>query len=151
VILYLDTSAFIKHYLHETGSKLVNEWIDGATLSGTNLITRIEMVATFAKLMRMRVVLRKNATTLIELFQNDWIDYVRLPVNESTVSRADELAWGLGLRGYDSVHLASAIIWQENLQEPITLATFDHQLWKAAGQMGLAVLPPDWYHHLTEE
>jgi len=67
--------------------------------------------------------------------------FFRLNVTEHTISKADELAWSLGLRGYDSVHLASAILWQDMLREPITMLTFDQQLSRASVQMGLSILP----------
>jgi len=59
------------------------------------------------------------------------------------VARADSLAWEYGLRGYDAVHLASALLWQEALGEPVTLATFDKPLWEAAQQAGMGVWPED--------
>jgi predicted nucleic acid-binding protein len=60
---------------------------------------------------------------------------------ETLVARADGLAWELGLRGYDAVHLASALSWQEGLGAEVTLATFDRRLWEAAGGRGLRPLP----------
>ena len=54
---------------------------------------------------------------------------------------ADTLAWDYGLRGYDAVHLASALTWQEALGEPVLLATFDKQLWSAAPKAGVAIWP----------
>ena len=54
---------------------------------------------------------------------------------------ADQLAWQHNLRGYDAVHLASAVTWQEALGEVVTLATFDKQLWVAATRAGLVSWP----------
>ena len=57
--------------------------------------------------------------------------------------KADALAWEHDLRGYDAVHLASALFWQESLGEPVTIATFDAQLWQAGQPIGLSVWPED--------
>ncbi len=57
------------------------------------------------------------------------------------VAQAEGLAWEQGLRGYDAVHLASALLWQSSLSRPVTLATFDRQLWDAAQLVGLEVWP----------
>jgi len=65
----------------------------------------------------------------------------RVQVTESLVARADNLAWEHGLRAYDAVHLAAALIWQAALGEPVTVATFDKQLWQAARAIGLAIWP----------
>jgi len=51
------------------------------------------------------------------------------------------------VRGYDAVHLASALIWQEGVGEVVTLATCDRQLWDAGHMQGLTVFPenlPAW-------
>ena len=60
------------------------------------------------------------------------------------MARADELACELGLRGCDAVHLASALVWQDGMEEGVTVATFDRQLWEAARNRGLAALPEDF-------
>ena len=59
------------------------------------------------------------------------------------VARADDLAFQHGLRGYDAVHLASALAWAEALEETITFATFDVQLWRAAAEHGALSRFPD--------
>ena len=56
---------------------------------------------------------------------------------------AAHLAWEYGLRGYDATHFAAALIWQEMLEMPVTLATFDRELWLVAKKAGLAVWP-EW-------
>jgi hypothetical protein len=58
-------------------------------------------------------------------------------------AEADSLAWEIALRGYDAVHLASALLWKEGMGQEVTLATFDQQLWEAAIQCGLVAFPDD--------
>jgi predicted nucleic acid-binding protein len=70
-------------------------------------------------------------------------DYARLRSTESLLSRADDLAWHHGLRGYDAVHLAAALLWQDALEESVTLATFDRPLWQAGRHSDLAVFPTE--------
>ena len=43
---------------------------------------------------------------------------------------------------YDAVHLAAARFWQSSLGEPVTLATYDRQLWQAGDAAGLGAWPP---------
>lgn len=64
-------------------------------------------------------------------------------MNESLVARAESLAWEYHLRGYDSVHLAAAQIWQEAPGYAVTLATFDQDLGEAAQKADLDVWP-EW-------
>ena len=77
----------------------------------------------------------------MQVFRAQWPRLARLQLTEPLLARADALTWEHGLRGYDAVHLAAALYWQETLGEPVTLATFDRELWRAGQQAGLAVWP----------
>jgi predicted nucleic acid-binding protein len=142
MIVYLDASALVKKYVAEAGSREIIALIDEAALCGTSLITRAEVAATIAKLVRMRALHKNEAEQTRKDFQRQWPDLQRLHITENLVAKADSLAWEHGLRGYDAVHLASAISWQEHIGESITLATFDQQLWDAGQAIGLLVWPP---------
>lgn len=141
--LYLDASALVKYYVAEAGSQDVAQWIIETPQAATNLISRAEVAAAITRAIKLSVLDREVAFQTLKAFRQDWMDYVRLPVTEAIVTRADGLAWELGLRVYDAVHLASALVWQENIREPIALATFDHELWRAGKLVGLSVLPAD--------
>jgi len=86
---------------------------------------------------------RDEALSAYQAFRQEWPDLIRLRVTEPVLSRAADAAWDLGLRGYDSVQLASAISWQEALEKPVTFATFDQHLWAASRQAGLTPFPDD--------
>ncbi|MCL4804221.1 MAG: type II toxin-antitoxin system VapC family toxin [Anaerolineae bacterium] len=141
MILYTDTSALIKRYIGESGSSDVVAWIREADLIGVSIITRAEAGATFSRLHRSGIIDTTTAELLLKEFRLHWPSYMRLRINENLVATAESLAWQYGLRGYDAVHLASAVIWQESLGETVILATYDRQLWGAAALVGLEVLP----------
>lgn len=141
MILYLDASALVKRYVAESGSKETNRLIAGAKVVGTAVVSRAEVPAAFAKAAKMKLISRDQATVALESFRAQWNDLARLQITESLIARADVLAWDLALRGYDAVHLAAALLWQETLGETVTLATFDRQLWEAAQDVGQQVFP----------
>jgi uncharacterized protein len=141
MILYLDASALVKCYIAEKHSPDVNAWIATAEVVVTSLVTRSEVAAAIGRVRRMKVIPDDQALAALETFREDWGRLQRLPVSEVTVERADNLAWELNLRGYDAIHLAAAILWQETLNLPVTIATFDLQLDEAAKIMGMDVLP----------
>jgi predicted nucleic acid-binding protein len=143
VILYLDASAAVKRYVAEQGSAEVRQAIAMATVVGMVVIGCVEIVAALAKAVRMRALSAMEAKTARQVLRAEWPDYVRLRTTEVLASRADDLAWQYGLRGYDAVHLAAALLWQDWLEESVTLATFDRQLWQAGRQSGLAMFPTD--------
>lgn len=141
MILYLDASALVKRYVAEPGSDQIARSISQADLVGTSLISRPEVAAALAKAIRVRVLKQEDAFASLQSFRKDWENFLRVEVSESVVSRADILAWEHHLRGYDSVHLASALIWQEALRDQVTMATFDQHLWRAAEEVGLFPFP----------
>ena len=144
MILYADASLLVKRYLVEAGSTLVDELLAPPTIIGTALITRAEVAAALAKAARLGVLTRADASQNLSEFRSDWPNILRLRLNEAVAAQADELAWVHGLRGYDAVHLASAFAWQAALDEPLTLGTYDRQLWQAGQNAGLAVWPAAW-------
>lgn len=143
MILYLDASALVKRYIAEPGTAEVAEAIAGAEVVGTSLISRAETAAALGKAVRVGALTREEAASALQVFRSEWSTLVRVQATEILVARADELAWELGLRGYDAVHLASALLWQEGMGERVTVATFDRQLWEAANQRGMICLPDD--------
>jgi predicted nucleic acid-binding protein len=58
-------------------------------------------------------------------------------VDAPLAREAGDLAEQLGLRGYDAVHLASALA----LGEPTTVVTWDEELRRAAAGAGCATAP----------
>lgn len=141
MILYLDASALVKRYIQEMDSDKVNAWIDAAEMVVTGLITRVEVAAAIARVGRMNLITPEEALIALRLFRSEWESFQRLPINENTVMRGDVLAYEHNLRGYDAIHLACALIWQETLGLPVTLASFDGQLIQAARDIQIAYLP----------
>lgn len=141
MILYLDASALVKRYVAEVGSDDVAQAIENSQLIGTSLITQAETVAAFAKAMRVGALEAAEAEAALQLFRIDWTDVVRIQATELVVGRAASLAWEYGLRGYDAVHLASALAWQEGLQASVVFVTYDRQLWSFSSKAGLKCFP----------
>ena len=139
--LYIDTSALIKHYIAEDGSDYINDLMAGASVIAIGLITRAEMAAGINRLLRMNYISREHYSIALRDFRSDWNHYERVSISEEIVARADSLTCEYILRGYDSVHLACGLTWQDALQLPVAFAAFDTQLRDAAQKAGLQVLP----------
>lgn len=151
MILYLDASALVKRYVLEPGSAEVMEAIDQAEMIATSIITRAEVAAALGKAARMQILEQQEARAALVTFRSEWPDLIRLQITEMVVAYADRLSWEYGLRGYDAVHLASALLWQDAMGERITMATFDKQLWRAAEQAGLLPWPTSLSTFLREK
>ena len=139
--LYLDSSALVKQYVTERGSTETIELTERAEAVATSLVSRTEVAAAIAKAVRLGLLSAENGREAQRTFLSHWPYFARIPVTEALVSRADTLAWDFALRGYDAVQLAAALTWQESVGMPVTLATFDRQLWEAGPKAGLPVWP----------
>lgn len=141
MILYADSSALAKRYISEVGSSEVERLVRRAEVVGTGLITRVEVSAALAKLVRTGALRRQAGELILKVFRKHWLELTTIQLTEALVAEADSLAWEHALRGYDAVHLASALSWQRGVDRTVTLATFDTELWEAAQRVGLDVWP----------
>lgn len=142
-MLYLDASALVKRYIAEPGTFEVAQAITEACVVGTSIISRAETAAALAKAVRVGTLTREAAASALQVFRSDWPNLVRVQATEMLIAQADTLAWELGLRGYDAVHLASALLCKDSMGQEVTVATFDQQLWAAAERSGLIPFPDD--------
>lgn len=139
MILYLDTSAFIKLYVAEPGAERVREYVERARALHTQLITYAEMRAALARLYRAG---RESAATHrqhLREFERDWQTMAITIPDERMVRRAGDLAERYRLRGYDSVHLAAAESLVIDPNHPVHFVCFDDSLNKAAVSLGLYI------------
>lgn len=139
--LYLDTSALVKLYIRERGTDDVKLWLAQADSVTTSIITLAEAYAAFSRAVRAKNVTQGTAEQAVRQLRTQWPLFLKTPIAEKTVARAAELAWTIGLRGYDAIHLASAELWQAALEMPVKLVTYDNQLAVGTVQLGLDVLP----------
>lgn len=140
-IIYFDTSALVKKYIEEPGSDQISEAYSRAELIGTAMITPPEMASALSRAMRRKVIDDDVASEAWNMFGKDWSTYFVVDVNQVLIGRASTLAWEQGLRGYDAVHLASLLAWQEAAGLEIALATYDVELWEAAKRLNIHMIP----------
>jgi predicted nucleic acid-binding protein len=141
MIAYLESSALAKQFLREEKSSEVSLLIENVEAVATSIISRVEVSAALSKAARMQWTTIENAKAALRSFRRQWADMPTVEINEAVVSRADDFAWEFGLRGYDAVHLASAVAFQDSLGQAVMFASFDKDLRKAAKEMGLDIWP----------
>lgn len=143
MIAYFDASALVKRYVAEDRSTETIELSTSAEVVATSLVSHAEVAAAFARAVRGGLISEAEARKAQRTFAGEWANFARLPVTEALVARAGSLAWDHGLRGYDAVQLASAVVWQESVGIDVLMATFDTTLWRAARRAGLTAWPSD--------
>ena len=137
MIVYLDTSALVKLYAEEEeGGELVGQAVEDSERIATSTIAYAEARAGLARKQREGVFTTEELRAAVSDLDNDWPTYARLNVSDALSRRAGDLAERHALRGYDSVHLASALRFAERLPD-LSFLAFDGRLSEAARDASL--------------
>ncbi len=137
-MIYLDTSALLKLYVEEEGCELVRQAVGVASTVATSTVAYAEARAGLARRFREGDFTDEEHRGAVNDLKGDWPVYDRLNVSDSVAYQAGELAERYALRGYDAVHLASAVRLSERFGNLRFLA-FDGRLNDAAKAADLAV------------
>ncbi|HEJ83449.1 MAG TPA: PIN domain-containing protein [Desulfobacteraceae bacterium] len=142
MILYLDTSALVKKYWSEEGSMDVIDWWREAEEIATSSVAYAEALSAFYRKRRETDGLSKKAFgTLMLSFKKDWKSLIRVHVTDTLNQTIEDLIGVYPLRGFDLIHLASALLIWEKTPENFVFACYDERLAEAARENGLSVLP----------
>lgn len=139
MILYLDASAVVKLYVRETGSREVKKLARESAALATSVVAYAETRAAFARLMREGVTVEKRHHERLQQFNADWESFMRIELGHALARIAGELAEAYALRGFDAVHLASALWLNDTSGGKLRFAAFDARLRTAAERAGLPV------------
>ena len=139
MILYLDTSALVKLYIDEPGSKEVKAAVEAARIVSTSRIAYVEARAGFARKFREGELTREEHDQMVKDLEEDWENYFIMEVSEGVVKLGGELAERHPLRGFDAIHLASSLLLRDRTRLDVSFSCFDERLKSAAQAEGLIV------------
>jgi uncharacterized protein len=137
MLLYLDTSSLVKLYVDEDGSVKVETLVEEAYAIATSIVAYAEARSAFARRFREKSFTPKEYYRIKDVFEKDWSNYLIFIPNNDTIKLAGNLAERHALRGFDSIHLASALMLQAKLSSSVTFSCFDENLQKASKREGL--------------
>lgn len=140
MILYLDTSALVKMYAEEAGSRIVRQAVVDARLIATSLLSYAETRSELSRKGRSGEIGTADLKKCRQEFERDWARLHRLPIDETLVRKAGDLCDEHALRALDALHLASAASLQATLGSMVRFACFDNALNRAAVALGLELL-----------
>jgi len=139
-VIYLDTSALIKRFVNEKGSPLVQSLLQQPEAVATAKIAYAEVFAGLARKFREGNIPKRLHALACRQFERDWSAYLRVELQDNVLLLARDLIQRHPLRGFDAVHLASALSLKNALGEEVTLAAADGRLLRAAGVENLVTL-----------
>jgi len=138
LILYLDTSAWLKLYVAERGTQEVIAAMQSAELVAISRIAYAEARAALARVLREKRTTQTEHRRRIAALDADYAEVLKVEVSEEVVRQAGELAESHALRGFDAIHLASARWLARKTRKPVRLLAFDERVNEAARALGLA-------------
>ncbi|MGI8578187.1 MAG: type II toxin-antitoxin system VapC family toxin [Nocardioidaceae bacterium] len=136
--LYFDTLALVKLVVREDGSELATRLWASRLSATSSILAYPEGRAALAAALRTGRLTARSHRKAVGDFQALHQELAIVGIDSALAQDAAELAESERLRGYDAVHLASALALRGNT----TLITWDRDLGRAAIGRGCAVAPP---------
>jgi predicted nucleic acid-binding protein len=135
VIAYLDTSALLRIVLREPGA--LDDLRACERLVSSELLA-VEALRTLDRL-RLHGALSVEEAAARREVVDEWLEAVDLVLLQRPVlARASEpLPAPLGT--LDALHLATALVWQDRMRQPLVMTTHDRDLALASRSFGIEV------------
>ncbi len=138
MILYLDTSALLKRYFREPFSEAVSlKWTQSEAIVISS-VAYAETMATIFRKKRESGLSNRVVQKIMATFQRDWRGFIHVEVTDDLNEYIDQVVQNHSLRGFDAIHLASALVIHEKLPHDFFFACFDQRLNQVARIEGLA-------------
>ena len=118
-------------------------WVEVAEEVACQWIAYVEARSALAAKRRLGDLSDAELVGCKKELEEDWERYHRVAVTQTLLRRAGALSEQLGVRAYDSVHLAGAEYLQSSLGVPITFGSFDRRQVDAAARLGMLIAPVD--------
>ncbi len=140
MIVYLDTSSLVKLYVEEIDSEKIRNFAHNAAAVSTSKIAYAEARAAFARKQKEEAFSLKVLRKIVEDLNRDWESYFVIEITDGLIRFAGDIAEKYLLRGFDSIHLASAIHLKNRANSDIHFSSYDTRLNQSAEKEGITIL-----------
>jgi uncharacterized protein len=137
-ILYFDASAFVKLFLEEEGSDLVERLWDTCDIAVSSRLSYVEVCAALGAAHRNRDITKAIFDRSLTTWNTFWDSVHVIELTHSVTLHAGGLAPTHGLKGSDAIQLASALTVKS---DDSIMAVWDNRLRSAAQSESLIVIP----------
>lgn len=141
MIVYLDTSALVKRYFLESHSDEILSLWKSALQIVTSSVAYAETIASLYRKKRETNLADTVIKKITDSFHQDWESFIRVEVNDQLNEYIDRVLERYPLRGFDAIHLSSAMLIHEKLPENFLFACFDGRLSHAAQSERMVTFP----------
>lgn len=142
MMIFMDTSAWVKYFIEEDGTEEIQKFIlnesDAKTnVFGASAVTYAEMLATLRRSFEGKRVTEDEYNQAVIAFKEQWENIDIPEVNDSLIEKSGALAQKYTLKGCDAFQLASALSLRADI-----FVNSDYDLHNAARNSGLTVWDP---------
>jgi predicted nucleic acid-binding protein len=142
-VTYLDTSALVKRFVSEAGSRQIQSLLAGAEPVASATIAYPELYSGLTRRHREGALSPPQYRLACRRFERDWMALVKVELGADILRLARRLIQRHALRAFDAIHLASALGLQQAANEPVTFVAADQRLLRAAGAERLTTVYPE--------
>jgi len=140
VIVYFDSSSIVKWLFDEQHMDLARGIRNEAEIALTSLLSFPEVMSAIYRAWKEGRCSKSHMELARDEFLRIWLDFQWIRVSESLMHQAGKLVFRHGLRGYDGVHLASALLLEEGGDDiDLFFSCFDRKVNRAAKKEGLMI------------
>ena len=139
MFIYLDSSVLIKKYFDEFATELVVKIWNENKYVAISQVGYSEILGTINKKQKIENFSDKVKFSIIKQFKNDWDELIKINIDQSINLELERIHSKYLLRGFDAIHLVSAIILFRELEEETLFLSADDTLAKAAKKDGLNI------------
>ena len=111
--------------------------VDECKVAATSLIAYAEARAAYARRYREKAFGKKEYHRLLSAFEGDWKNYFIIRIKSTLVKLAGDLVEKHALRGFNAIHLSSAVTLKNEIESPVYFSCFDERLLAASRAEGL--------------
>lgn len=146
---YIDTSALVKRYHDEMGTKVVNILVDAIVSGRANgLILSLaltETISTLNRKMNERVLDKGLFDKLIAVLYDELQHFTILSLDDRTVVSSITYIMQYGLNSADALHLTAAVMARQSIdaKDDYVFVSCDKRLVAAAKKENLSILNPE--------
>ena len=142
-MIHADSSAIVKRYYAERGSDLLKSRRVTIDRIFTSRVAYAEIHAALARKARDGELSRDSFRSAAAAFEQEWLAYDHILVDEATVKDVRSLVRRHPLGGFDAIHLSAALWLRAELGHPIEFWASDQRLEAAAKRERFTVVNPE--------
>lgn len=131
---FFDSSAFVKRYVEETGSQLVDDICSKAIDVSISVICAPEIISALNRRLREKSLSHQDYVTIKQHLSDDVRDVTIVNLIPEVIMTSTKLLESSPLRAMDALHVACALVWGAEL-----FVSSDKRQLTAAKKTGLKI------------